>query len=367
MRGGQLALLLSVLLLSVFPLTGCDARSAGGNASVGGSASPTVPDADAEPKSSWVFAMNTVMEFTAYGADAEAALADAETAVTDLENLLSVTDGNSEIYRVNNGEPGVAVTVSEQTAYLLDNALRFCARTDGALDISIYPVVRAWGFTTDAYRIPTDGELLALLKSVDYTAIAFDPLSRGICLPEGMQLDLGAVAKGYASDVAADAMRARGVASAVLSLGGNVQTIGSKPDGSAWRVAVRNPDDAERYAGVLEVRNMAVVTSGGYERYFVGDDGEIYWHIFDPATGRPARNGLISVTIISDSGMTGDALSTSFFVMGLDAASAYWREYGNFEMTLITEDREIYITEGLETQFEALDEYAARDVTVIRK
>ena len=142
-------------------------------------------------------------------------------------------------------------------------------------------------------------------------------------------------------------MRAHGVTSALLNLGGNVQTIGSKPDGSAWRVAVRDPLNETAYAGVAEVRDKAAVTSGGYERCFTADDGQTYWHIMDPATGRPARSGLLSATVIADDGALCDALSTALFVMGAEQAERFWRNYQNFDMVLLTEDGEAIVTPDL--------------------
>jgi thiamine biosynthesis lipoprotein len=310
--------------------------------------------------------MDTVMQLTAYGDAAPEGLAAAGAAIERLERLVSVTREDSEVYRANS-RPGQALPVSEDTALLIENALRIGARTGGALDISVYPIVKAWGFTTDGYRIPSDGELAALLASVDYTAIEYERDAQTLRVPEGMQIDLGSIAKGYSGDLAAEALRASGVRSALLSLGGNIQTLGAKPNGEPWRVAVRDPEDAELYAGAIDVTDKAVVTSGGYERYFTGENGEIYWHIMDPATGRPARSGLISVTVVGTSGMECDALSTALFVLGAEGAAAYWREYGGFDAVLITENREIWITEGIERAFSPLGAYEDADLTVVRK
>jgi len=206
-----------------------------------------------------------------------------------------------------------------------------------------------------------------LLELVDYRAVTVDTGADTVTLArEGMALSLGAVAKGYAGDLAADALRERGVTSALLSLGGNIQTVGAKPDGGAWRVAVQDPENPEQYAGAIDVADQAVVTSGGYERYFVGGDGEVYWHIMNPETGYPAKSGLISVTVAADSGALADALTTSLFVMGLDAAAAHWRAYRDFEAVFITDAHELYITEGLESRFAAMGDYARTAVTVVR-
>ena len=315
------------------------------------------------------FAMDTVMEFSAY-AD-ESLLAEARDIVADIENRVSTTREASEIYALNRDGGG---TVSPETAALLDTALSMCRMTGGAFDVSIYPVVRAWGFTTGEYRVPSFDETAALLENVDYARIRLN--GENVTFPEGMEIDLGGVAKGYAGREAAAYLRERGVTSGLLNLGGNVQTIGSKPDDSAWRVAIRDPQDPAAYAGIVEIRDKAAVTSGGYERYFTGDDGETYWHIMDPATGRPARNGIVSATVIADDGQTYwhimdpatgrparsgllsatviaddgalcDALSTALFVMGAEQAERFWRNYRDFEMVLLTEDGEAIVTPGL--------------------
>jgi thiamine biosynthesis lipoprotein len=169
-----------------------------------------------------------------------------------------------------------------------------------------------------------------------------------------MEIDLGSVAKGYTGDRVIELLRENGVTSALLNLGGNVQALGTKPDGSPWRVAVQDPS-GDGCLGVLEIDDQAVITSGGYERYFV-EDGVTYWHIIDPADGAPARSGLISVTIVGDSGLLCDGLSTSLFVMGLEDAAQFWRENGGFEAVFVTESGQILITEGLQERFSLLED-----------
>ena len=302
-----------------------------------------------------VFAMNTVMDLTVYGnADA---LTDAETRIRELERLFSVTDENSELFAVNRDGGG---TVSAETAALISASLALCGRTGGALDITVYPVVHAWGFTTDVFRIPSEEELAELLGVVDYRRVALD--ENHVALPGGGALDLGSVAKGYTADCLTALLREAGVESALLNLGGNVQAIGTKPSGEGWRVAVRDPK-GEGYVGVLTVSDRAVVTSGGYERYFERN-GETYHHIIDPATGHPAKSGLSSVTVVANQGLLADALSTALSVMGLDRATEHWKQYRDFEAVFVAENGELYLTEGLETVFSAQSPNAK--VTVIR-
>lgn len=302
------------------------------------------PDKPAENSISF-FAMDTYMNVRAWGAG-DGLLDEVKDRVSDLESALSSTADGSEISALNRGE---TVSLSGETVSLLREALRLCELTDGALDISVYPVVKAWGFTTDAYRVPEQSEIDSLLENVDYGRISIDGDS--LTLPEGAEIDLGSVAKGYTGDVIISMLKEAGIESALLDLGGNIQTLGNKTDGSPWRVAVRDPDGTDTI-GVLAVSNKAVITSGGYERYFIDENGILRWHIMDPATGYPADSGLVSVTVIGDSGVYCDALSTALFVMGLDGAEAFCRERGDFDMLLVTDDGVIYVTPGISGSFE---------------
>ena len=336
-------------------LSGCQGQ---GSVSEPPSASETTATAT-EPQTTTIYAMDTVMDVSVYTEDA-AVLDEASALVTDLENRLSTTKTDSEISRLNH--EGQA-SLSEDTALLMDKALHFCEKTDGALDISIYPVVRTWGFTTGEYKVPRQEELASLLANVDYQKINFSKEDRAASLPGGMEVDLGSVAKGYTSDRLIQLFRDNGATSALVNLGGNVQALGTKPDGSPWRVGIQDPH-GESYIGVLDIDNQAVITSGGYERFFKGEDGTIYWHIIDPATGAPAKNGLISATAVGDEGAYCDALSTSLFIMGPDKAIDFWRAHQDFEMILITEDNELLITPTLSKTFQLQDD-APYKMTVI--
>lgn len=309
-------------------------------------------------------AMDTFMTLTVYGqspAAGAALLEEAAGEIRSLEGLLSVTDPGSEIYQANHSG-GEAVSLSAPTRELLEDALALCGETGGALDVTVYPAVRAWGFTTGDYRVPEEAELSALTDRIDYTRVSLD--GGRLTLPDGMELDLGAVAKGWTGDRLMSLFREAGVTSAIVELGGNVQALGTKPDGSPWRVAVQSPEGG--YAGVLEIADKAVVTSGGYQRYFERD-GETYIHIIDPATGRPARTGLASVTVVSDSGLRGDGLSTALFVMGREKAEEFWRARPDFDFILLCEDGTAAITEGLEDCFSLCGDWTGRPLEVIRR
>ena len=252
---------------------------------------------------------------------------------------------------------------------LLRSSLHLCQLTDGALDITAYPAGSAWGFTSGEYRVPDSGELEQLVPTIDYTKLSLDQ-AQSVTLPAGMALDTGAVAKGYAGDWLKETLTSNGISSALLDLGqSSIQTVGVKPDGSPWRIGIQDPS-GDSYLGVLELTDQAMGTSGSYQRFFE-EDGVRYCHIIDPDTAAPAQSGLASVTVVSDSCMVCDGLSTALFVMGRETAALYWdfmRADPNldFEATFIEEDGSIFVTEGLEDSFSLANGYSDREVTGIR-
>ncbi len=292
-----------------------------------------------------LFAMDTYMQLQAYGP--EKALDEAEARIQELEQDFSVTRPDSSISRIN-AAAGVPVTVEEDTVKLLHAALAMGKESGGALDITLYPLLAEWGFTKEEKHVPPPQTIAALLDKVDYAAVSVTDDT--VQLPAGMMLDLGAAAKGYTGDAVMEIFRENGIASAVISLGGNVQTLGRKPDGTLWKVGITDPFSPSETCCTIEVENKAVITSGTYERYFE-EDGQRWWHILDPADGYPADNGLISVTVIGDSGTECDLLSTALFVEGTEKAAEHWREREDFEMICVTEDGKLLVTEGIADSF----------------
>ncbi len=310
-----------------------------------------------------LFAMDTVMELQISGS--EALLTEGENRIRNLEKLLSVTDENSEISQLNRTGEG---RLSDDPSQLLKEALEICDRTDGALDITIYPVLKEWGFTTGAYKVPEEGTIETLLENVDYGKVEFDAKTNTCTIPDGMQVDLGSVAKGYTSRELSRYFKENGVKSGLINLGGNVECIGRKPSGDAWRVAVKSPfkDSASGIFGVIEAEDEAIVTSGGYERFFE-KDGETYWHILDPKNGHPAKNGLLSVTIVGKDALLCDGLSTALFVKGLDEAISFYKENSDFEAVFITDSGECYVTQNIADRFSLTSEYYDVQIHVINK
>ena len=297
-----------------------------------------------------IFAMDTYMTVTAYGKNAENGVNKAVDEINRLETVLSAEKQESDIYKLNETGSG---TLSTDTKNIVSRALEINKTTNGAFDISIYPLMVKWGFTTQKYNVPSKNEISKLLKDVDSSKIIFDEKSGNIKLKENMKIDLGGIAKGYTSSRVMQIFKECGVTSGLVSLGGNVQALGTKTDGTAWQIAIENPDKSSDYIGVVSVKDKAVITSGGYERYFE-KNGKTYHHILDPETGYPAESGVKSVTIVSDDGTLADALSTSLFVMGKEKALDYWREHNNeFDTVLVEDNGDITITGGLEKIFKS--------------
>lgn len=356
MKQRILALLLALALALALALTGCGGSGAEGDAAASsppaGTAAEDVPSATQE-----IFAMDTYMTITCYGEQCDAAAEAAVEEIQRLDALLSTGNAESEVSQLN---ASGSATLSEDTAAIVAKALEIYNSTDGALDITIYPLMVAWGFTTENYTVPDEETISSLLANVDASRIEFDPETGACTLGEGQQIDLGAIAKGYTSSRLMEIFAEYDLVSGVVSLGGNVQCYGTKPDGTPWRCGIADPSDPEnssKMLGVLELENKAAITSGGYERYFIDEEtGVTYHHILDPTTGSSARSGLVSATIVSEDGTLADCLSTSCFIMGLDKASQYWQEHSDeFDMVLMTDDGTVYITEPLEECFTSDD------------
>ena len=243
----------------------------------------------------------------------------------DYEALLSKTVEGSDVWNLNHAE-GNPVEVHPETAELLRLAIEIGEASDGAFDVTIAPVSALWVFTADEPVLPDQEALRAAAALVDYRNVVID--GNTVTLQNGAEIDLGGIAKGYIADRVAEYLREQGVTSACINMGGNVLTIGTKPDGSQWTIGIRDPNGTpEQSEEVLKLGSAAVVTSGNYERFFVLD-GVRYHHILDPKTGMPASNGLASVTIIGTRSDLCDALSTACFVLGEERSKALLDRYG---------------------------------------
>ena len=351
-----------LLLAAMLLLTGCGSGNAGfsgKNLPEGGGRAAETAEADGalQEASREFFAMDTVMTVRAAGEQAEEAADAAEEEILRLDDLLSVGKEDSEISVLNRER---TARVSAETALLIRRAEELRTETEGAFDERMGQLTAVWGFTSHSPRIPGEKEREDLLAAKNQPVKIEEDT---VMLPAGSgpDIDLGGIAKGYASSLLMERFRSLGVKSAIVSLGGNVQVLGSRPDGSPWRVGIEDPE-SEDYLGILSVRDRAVITSGSYERYFE-ENGKRYHHILDPETGCPAESGLQSVTVICEDGTRADALSTALFVMGQERASAFWKnDDSGLELILLGEDGTLWITEGIRDSFST-----DREVTVLHR
>ena len=314
---------------------------------------PLTACGEAAEKQTRVFAMDTAFTLTAYGKKADAALNAAEATVLAIDAMADPEVDTSTCYALNHAQ-GEQINVSGQIAEMLLDAQEVCERTEGAYDLTVYPLVKRWGFTDGRYYIPSDTEIaedLACLCMKDMTISKFPTSGTySVQFPSYGELSFASCARGCAAKYAIDAMRKNGVESGIVSLACNVQTLGSKPDGSQWNVGITDPKNTSGYLGVISVDETAIVTTGAFQNTMPSNPK--YHHIINTKTGYPTSNGLLSVTVICEDGTYADCLSTAMYALGQGKAINYWRQYGGFEMILINSDAEVICTSGLMETFD---------------
>ena len=316
-----------------------------------------------------LFAMDTYMTFVAIGDGADDVLTDLSRTVNTLESSLSRTVDTSEVSRLNrdgsavwdeDGAQLLSWAVQQETRELLTRALALADETGGTFDMTVAPLVALWGITSDSPRVPSQAEIDALLPLVGYEHVHQSEFC-SISLDEGCSVDLGGIAKGYASDCAAVLFHRSALTGGCANLGGNVYVYGTNAQNKPWSVAIQDPADSEGYVCTLSLSDAFVVTSGGYQRYFTAPDGTVYQHILDPKTGYPVQSDLTSVSVVTRGGFGGqgtraDAYSTALYVMGEQAAVDFWRSQDmSFDMVLITRDGRVVYTPGLADCFNEKD------------
>lgn len=307
-----------------------------------------------EPVSKSGFYFDTVITVTLYDSSKEDILEGCFDLAEQYESYFSNTLPDSDISRINHAA-GMPVTVHEETITLLEKGIAYGKLSDGAFDITIGKLSDLWNISlkalleeTDASMIPQDDEIAAALSTVDYTCVKIDGNEVTLTNPDA-KLDLGGIAKGYIADRMKEYLLENGVESALINLGGNVLTVGTKPDGSPFTIGVQYPfkDDGSSIASV-QVSDATVVSSGIYERYFKVND-TLYHHILDTRTGYPYDNNLLGVTIITKDSVDGDALSTICFALGLEDGMALIESLEDTEALFITDDYEIHTSSGMGT------------------
>lgn len=310
-----------------------------------------------EPISRTGFYFDTVIQITLYDTEDEAVLDGCFALAEKYENLFSATKEGSDVWNINHGN-GETVTVSEETAALLAMAADYANITEDAVDPTIRPVSELWHFGSDREaRVPEDAAIKEALTHVSCDAIRFgttpsqetgESAYRTVTLadPEAA-VDLGFIAKGYIADKMKEYLLSQGVKSACISLGGNVLAVGEKPDGSPFRIGIQEPfAETGKSLATIEIKDVSVVTSGIYERCFYDEDGVLYHHVLDTATGYPVDNELASVTIICSSSVRADALSTSCLCLGLEKGRRLLDAEKDVAYLFVTRDRVQYTSEN---------------------
>jgi len=270
-----------------------------------------------EPVSKQEFLLDTYVTITLYDKGDVALIDECFDLINSYEEMLSRTKENSDISKLNKATE-FPVEVQPETAELINIAMHYATISDGAFDPSIEPISKLWEFKGSNKYTPTDTDIIAELSNVEYKKIKINENFISFDSPN-MGLDLGAIAKGFIADKVKDHLLSKGVHSAIINLGGNVLCIGSKPDGSPFKIGIQKPfEDYAETVGAVAIKDVTVVSSGIYERCFTTEDGKFYHHILNPDTGYPYDNELVAVTIITPKSVDGDGLSTTCFALGTE-------------------------------------------------
>lgn len=307
-----------------------------------------------------MYYLGTVNEVTIYTKSSEAKaneiLSHCENIVKDIDNKMNPSTISSDIYKINQNAGKEPVKVSKDTFNVIKASLHYSEVSNDSFDTTIGALVQLWNIGNENAKVPTQEEVNALLPSVDYKNIVLDEKNSTVMLknPE-TKIDLGGIAKGYAADKVVQYLEGQKIEGAIVNLGGNIYTLGTKDGKTKFNIGIQDPTKPRGNAiGSITTTNRSVVTSGIYERY-IEKDGKIYHHILSPKTGYPVENNLSSVTIISDNSMNCDALSTTAFSLGLEKGLKLIEETPNTEAIFITKDKQIYTTPGLKDSFKLTD------------
>ncbi len=300
------------------------------------------------------YAMGTVMTHKAFGLHAQDSLAAVCLELARLEGLLSRFLPDSEISRINRFAGIQSAKVSRETYDVLSKAIAFSRLFPGCFDVTVEPLVALWNRAKETCTSPDEASIQRILPLVNYRDLLLDPRGMTAGLRKvGQSIDLGGIGKGYAGDRILEVFKEAGISSAFSNLGGNVVTLGSKPDGSPWQIGIQHPRQEDRIIGAVSVMSQTVVTSGDYQRYFTDVQGRRRHHILDPTTGHPSESGLISVSIVADKSLAADALSTILFLAGKEKGLGFLRRFPHTEAILVDSGLQMYVTKGLRYRFQA--------------
>ncbi|WP_286953991.1 MULTISPECIES: FAD:protein FMN transferase [Aminobacterium] len=298
------------------------------------------------------YALGTLIRIQAQGENAPQALDAALQRIAEIEDHMSLHSSSSDIAFVNQKAGIEPVIVHNDTFFVMEQALKYAQKSSGYFDPTIGPIVDLWGIGTNKEKLPTEKEITQRLPLVNYAHSVINKETQSIMLlQKGQMLDLGGIAKGYAADEVAQIFRGKGIKSALIDLGGNIYAYGTKADGTLWNIGIQDPlEPRGTPLGIVKVSNCSVVTSGNYERFFEVE-GKRYHHIFDPHSGYPAASGLLSATIVSQTSIDGDALSTTLYILGKEGGLAFIERIPGVEALVVTEEKKIYATSGMSKIF----------------
>lgn len=301
------------------------------------------------------FCMSTEITYKVFGENAASAVAEAEAALLRLENILSRFIPDSEVSMINQNAGKEYVDVSSETFEVLSCASRLSEISGGLFDITVGPLIDLWNYK-HSFQVPEDEKIRHVLSLVNYRDLLLNPDEQSASLRRPEQsIDLGGIGKGYISDCLVKTLQKYGIVSAFVNIGGNVSTLGNKPDGSSWSVGIRHPRHDGYLIGAVKVTGQAVVTSGDYERYFIDGTGKRRHHIINPTTGYPVESGLISVTVVADSAMIADGLSTAIFAAGMDKGLGYLTHFPGVDVVLVDNHQRVFITRGLKEIYQTVE------------
>ena len=298
------------------------------------------------------FALGTVCSITLFDQGQDKVYHDVFTRIHEIDNLMSVNIPSSDVSRINAAAGIEPVQVNEDVFKVIERAVFFAQLSGGAFDPAVGPLVSLWGIGGDNPRVPSPQEIEAALPLINWRDVELDAETKSVFLKRrGMSLDLGAIAKGYAADEAAQIIIKAGIKRAIIDLGGDIAIPpGEKKDKSPWKIGIQNPNEKKgSFLGILKTQGKdaqtSVVTSGVYERFFESE-GKRYHHIFSPSTGYPANNNLLSVTVIAPNAMDADALSTAVFVLGYERGIKLINSFTGTEAVFVFDDLSVKITKG---------------------
>ena len=273
-----------------------------------------------------------------------------EARLIDIENKMSIYKEDSEISQINKYGFIEPVKVSDDTFEVIKSGYYYSELSNGVFDITVGSIVKLWNVSGENPKVPTEDQIKEALNRVGYQNIILYDDKRVGLKKEGVVIDLGGIAKGYATDEIRKILLENGIKSAIINLGGNIFVIGEKDSGKKWKVGIQNPlGHYGEYVAIIEVSDETVVTSGSYERFFKSN-GKVYHHIFDTKNGYPKETDLLSATIIAKNSTKADALSTTLFILGSDYGFDFIKQFDDIYAIFITKNKDIIATDGIQNR-----------------